>query len=95
MVPWGLEILTILASEELNAILVIAKLNEPAKGDKGEVARMQRKLAEAYELKGEHDTANALKTEAEAWRKEIQGDRFNLLPDTDLSYSMMNFHAFW
>lgn len=79
----------------LQTLLVIAELNEESKGDKGEIARITRKLAEAFELKGEYETARDLKKSAESMRREIQGDRFTELPDTDLSYAMMSFHAFW
>lgn len=79
----------------LQKILIISQLNERSKGDKGETARITRKLAEAYQLKGETEKAAELKMEAEAMRKEIQGSRFDLLPDEDLSYAMMSFHAFW
>lgn len=79
----------------LQKVLIIAKLNQPFKGDNGEVARMQRKLAEAMELKGNTQEALQLKADAEKMRKEIQGQRFDELPDSDLSYAMMNFHAFW
>lgn len=79
----------------MRKVLIITKLNQPFKGDNGEVARVQRKLAEALELKGGVEEALALKLDAEAMRKEIQGLRFDELPDNDLSYAMMNFHAFW
>ena len=32
---------------------------------------------------------------AESMRKDIQGDRFEELPDSGLSYAMISFHAFW
>lgn len=83
------------SSASLEAVLVIAKVNEPAKGDKGEVARIQRRLAEAYEKKGVMDKADKLKTEAEQMRKEIQGARYYELPDTDLSYAMMAWKGRW
>ena len=79
----------------LQQVLLIAKLIQPSKGDPGEVARVQRKLAEVYEQKGALDEATRLKNEAEAMRKEVQGERFAELPDCDLSYAMMSFHAFW
>lgn len=82
-------------STNLQAGLVVAKLNEESKGDKGETARVTRKLAEAYELNGEISKAKELKESAELMRRKIQGDRFQELPDEDLSYAMMNFHAFW
>lgn len=83
------------AIANLRRLLIVAKLKKSSKGDNGEVARVQRKLAEALELAGETDEAQKLKTEAEAMRREIQGSRFEDLPDCDLSYAMMNFHAFW
>jgi hypothetical protein len=79
----------------LRGILVVAKLKQPSKGDNGEVARIQRKLAEALDLKGETAEASSLKTEAESMRQAIQGPRFAELPDNDLNYAIMNFHAFW
>lgn len=82
-------------SSILQEVLIVTKLNQPSKGDNGEVARAQRKLAEAYELKGVLHEATRLRTEAEAMRKEIQGPRFEELPDCDLSYAMMSFHACW
>lgn len=79
----------------LQKVLVITKINQSSKGDSGEVARIQRKLAEALELKGDSIEALKLKTETEEMRREIQGQRYYELPDNDLSYAMMNFHAFW
>jgi len=79
----------------LRKVLIVAKLNQTFKGDKGEVARVQRKLAEALELKGEFDEALRQKLDAETMRKEIQGGRYHELPDNDLSYAMMSFHAYW
>jgi tetratricopeptide (TPR) repeat protein len=79
----------------LEKILLVAKLMQASKGDDGEVARVQRKLAEAYELKGDLEKGGKLKYEAERLRKEVQGERFYELPDCDLSYAMMSFHAFW
>lgn len=79
----------------LQKVFIITKLNQPFKGDNGEVARVQRKLAEALELRGDAEEALKLKLDAETMRKEIQGHRFDELPDSDLSYAMMNFHAFW
>ncbi|KAM5367170.1 hypothetical protein ACJZ2D_010160 [Fusarium nematophilum] len=81
-------------SSMLQDVLRVAEQLEHAKGDKGEVARVQRKLAEAYQLKGETAEAEILKDEAEQMRREIQGDRFSELPDCDLSYAMMSYHAY-
>ena len=82
-------------SNDLQKLVLVARLNEGSKGDKGETARIMRKLAEAFELSGESQTAQETKELAESMRKEIQGDRFDELPDSDLSYAMMSFHAFW
>ena len=75
--------------------MLVAKLNEKSKGDQGETARIIRKLAEAMELKGDHKAAKELKDSAESMRKAIQGERYYELPDSDLSYAMMSFHAWW
>lgn len=84
-----------LDSDELRKALQMAQRNTPSKGDEGEVARMQRKLAEALEMKGESDEAAKLKNLAETTRREIQGARFESLPDCDLSYAMMNHFVLW
>lgn len=82
-------------SNDLSKILIIAQLNESSKGDKGETARALRKLAEAYELNGDQEQGSNYKLQAETIRKQIQGARFEKLPDEDQSYAMMSFHAFW
>ncbi|TGO07322.1 hypothetical protein BTUL_0292g00080 [Botrytis tulipae] len=82
-------------SNDLSKILIIAQLNESSKGDKGETARVLRRLAEAYELNGDQEQGSNYKMQAETIRKQIQGARFEKLPDEDQSYAMMSFHAFW
>lgn len=82
-------------SDELRKALQMAQRNTPSKRDEGEVARIQRKLAEALEMKGELEEAAKLKNLAETMRKEIQGARFESLPDCDLSYAMMNHFDLW
>jgi hypothetical protein len=37
----------------LQKVLIMAQLNDPSKDDKGETARVMRKLTEAHELKGD------------------------------------------
>lgn len=54
---------------------------------------MLRRLAEAYDLKGQHAEAAALKEKAESIRREVQGARFDALPDTEESYDLMVFHG--
>lgn len=86
------------SSAQLEQNLIIAQLNEKGKEDKGEIARVLRKLAEAFHLRGaDGDAVKAedFRVHAEAMREEIQGPRFATLGDSDLSYAMMNFHAFW
>ena len=75
--------------------MVVAELIAESQGDKGEMARMIRKLAEAHYLNGDSEKATELKKWAELVRQEIQGDRFRELPDEDLSYAMMSYHAIW
>jgi hypothetical protein len=65
---------------------VVAKLCECAKGDKGEVARVTRKLADAMQAKGGKEEAAALRNQAEAMHLEIQKDRIIQLPDEPRSY---------
>ena len=72
---------------------MIAELNQEGRGDKGDIAQMLRRLAEAYEMKGEHDEAAKLKKSAEDIRREVQGSRFAQLPDTESSYDLMIFHG--
>lgn len=54
-----------------------------------------RRLSEALELKGDSVEAFSLKMEAEAIRREIQGERFEELPDCEHSYNLMVYKAFW
>ncbi|KAE8443926.1 hypothetical protein EG329_001236 [Mollisiaceae sp. DMI_Dod_QoI] len=68
---------------------VLCTINEPVKGDKGETARVWRRLAEALEKNGQIKEAIKLKSDAEAVRKEIQGERYKDLPDTEFSYNLM------
>jgi hypothetical protein len=68
---------------------LICELNEKAKGDKGDTARVIRRLAEAYELAGRVGEGAALKEQAEQIRKEIQGSLFDGLPDSEDSYDLL------
>ena len=61
--------------------------------DKGEIARVLRRLATAYELKGDADTARATHTEAAAIRKTIQGNVSGQLGDSYESYDLMIWSA--
>jgi hypothetical protein len=72
---------------------LICELNEKAKGDKGDTARISRMLADVLEMKGEVDEARELLASAEAIRQAIQGQRFAELPDCEDSYNLMVFHG--
>ena len=76
-------------------MIVICQLREKAKGDKGEIARVTRRLAEAMRLKGDYVEAERLKKEAEKMRHEIQKFRTWQLPDEDRSYDILVFNEFW
>jgi len=54
---------------------------------------MLRRLAEAYDLKGQRDEAATLRQKAESIRRDIQGSRFDGLPDTEESYDLLVFHG--
>lgn len=73
----------------------MAQTNTPSKGDEGEVARMQSKLAEALDMRGESKEAATLRKLAETTRGKKQGARFESLPDCDSSYATMNYFHFW
>jgi len=96
-------------SDTLEQTKLICQLNELKKGDKGDTARIIRRLSDAFRLKGDqqkaaglnieakanHEKAVELKTEAENYRKEIQGERYAQLADCERSYNLMVYKAFW
>lgn len=68
---------------------------ETSKGDKGDTARIKRKLAEALLILDNEDAEGAaLKKEAEEIRRELQRAEFDRLPDDDRSYSLLVAHYF-
>jgi len=73
----------------------VARLNEANKGDKGETSRYMRTLADAYKLQGDESKFNEFRSRAEGYRRDIQKERFEELPDEDQSYCLMTFSAFW
>ncbi|ETI19375.1 hypothetical protein G647_09207 [Cladophialophora carrionii CBS 160.54] len=79
----------------LRQTLLICKLLEDARGDRRETARVMRRLAEALDLAGQSAEAAQYKEEAESIRKELQGARFDELGDTEQSYNMLMYVAFW
>ncbi|OCT46324.1 hypothetical protein CLCR_01350 [Cladophialophora carrionii] len=79
----------------LRQTLLICKLLEDARGDRRETARVMRRLAEALDLAGQSVEAAQYKEEAESIRKELQGARFDELGDTEQSYNMLVYVAFW
>lgn len=79
----------------LQKVLLVAKLGERAKGDKGETARVTRKLADAMKMKGDDTESERLRRAAEAMRLEIQKDRVFQLPDEKLSYDILVWEEYW
>jgi hypothetical protein len=73
----------------LGEALLIAQHNEDEKGDQGDVARVIRRMAEAYIRKGETEDGLKLWQTAETMRKELQGDRYAQLPDTEETYNLL------
>lgn len=79
----------------MNVLLKIAQLRETAQGDRREIARITRKLAEAMALKGEHGTADRLTAEAERIREAVQRDREWQLEDEPRSYDILVCNEYW
>jgi len=82
-------------SDGLRKTEVMCTINEPMKGDKGETARVWRMLAKALELNGQIEDSIAMKSKAEAVRKKVQKERYDVLPDTESSYNLMVCMNFW
>ncbi|KAI4654999.1 uncharacterized protein J4E78_007179 [Alternaria triticimaculans] len=82
------------AVDRLNRTLDLCRVAEKNKGDAGDTARVMRKLAEALELAGDK-TGRFKRLEAEAVRRKLQGSRAEELGDTERSYNMLVFVAFW
>jgi hypothetical protein len=70
------------------------QLNESDKGDRGDTARVMRKLSQVFEAKGMTAKAQELATAAREIRKEVQGERFESLPESDYAYDLMIFVPF-
>lgn len=68
---------------------------EHQKGDRGDVARVSRRLSEALSQNGEHEEATQLKEMAEGIRESIQGTRFKDLPDNERSYNLLVSMNYW
>ena len=73
----------------------ICRVAEKVKGDAGDTARVMRRLAEALCLAGEDREGLQLRLEGEAVRRKLQGARAAELGDTERSYNMLVFVAFW
>ncbi|CAN9407555.1 unnamed protein product [Alternaria alternata] len=82
------------AIERLGRTLDLCRVAEKNKGDAGDTARVMRRLAEALELAGDK-TGKYKRLEAEAVRRKLQGSRAEELGDTERSYNMLVFVAFW
>ncbi|KAI9772628.1 MAG: hypothetical protein M1840_000222 [Geoglossum simile] len=83
------------AIELLRKTLAVCTFKESVKGDRGDTARVMRRLSEALELDGQLDEAKQLHDEAESIRKSMQGDRFDELEDTEQAYNLLVYVAFW
>lgn len=68
---------------------------EKVKGDPGDTVRVMRRLAEALCLAGEEAEGLMLQREAESVRRKLQGSRADDLGDTERSYNILVFVAFW
>lgn len=73
----------------LQEALLIAQYNVPQKGDQGDVARIQRKLAELHFRKGRDDEGANLLRRAEEVRKELQGPEWESSGDSEWSYNLL------
>ena len=71
------------------------EITEPLKSDKGEIARIVRRLAEAFEIDGQQEKTKELKADAEVMRKIIQGARFEDLSDTEHNYNLLVCINYW
>lgn len=82
-------------SAMLNRLDAVSKLRERAKGDKGEIARVTRFLADAWRLKGNEAESMRLITAAETMRLEIQKHRTWQLPDEKRAYDILVWNEYW
>jgi hypothetical protein len=79
----------------LNRLDAVSRLRERAKGDKGEIARVTRILADAWHLKGNDVESTRLVTAAEKMRLDIQKDRTWQLLDEKRSYDILVWNEYW
>lgn len=82
----------------MKELLLQCELRENAKGDKGETARVMRRMGEALQLNGQFAEASKMLEEAEKMRKEMQKQRqwqpehTNQAWDT---YDLLVWNEFW
>jgi hypothetical protein len=55
---------------------------------------MMRKLSQVLDLQGQKDEAAEIAATAQSIRRNIQGERFYSLPESDYSYDLMVFAPF-
>jgi hypothetical protein len=79
----------------LKRVLVATKLSERAKGDKGETARVSRKLADAMRMQGDTEEAAKFHFATETMRLGIQKDRVTQLLDEPRSYDILVCNEYW
>jgi hypothetical protein len=89
------KLLTKDTSDRLRRTLDLCRVAEKNKGDAGDTARVMRRLAEALEKAGVSKDGAMLRLEAESVRRKLQGSRAETLGDTERSYNMLVFVAFW
>lgn len=73
----------------LHEALLIAQYNVPQKGDQGGVARVQRRLAELHLKKCRVEEGQTLQREAESVRRQLQGDQWKDLEDSEASFNLL------
>lgn len=81
-------------SDWFKKALLKCQLNDTEKGDRGDTARVMRKLAKALEKQGILSMAEELEIEAQEIRKKVQGERFESIPESDYAYDLMIFVPF-
>jgi hypothetical protein len=59
------------ALQHLEKALVICRINEPHRGNGGESARVQWRIAQIWERKGMREEAGRLREEAESVKREL------------------------
>ena len=67
----------------------LTEYNEATQGNKADIARVYRKLAEAFYMSEKAEKAKQLHSSAEGIRKEIQGKEYSLKADSEAEYDRL------